>query len=115
VSQSRRDLLFGWFGGGEPATPSVEGLLANARQRAPWERPSAGTTGAVARILTFDCLVAMGTECRTCIERCPVEGAIALDGGRPRIDPERCTGCGDCVPVCPAPRPAIAVIRPQGA
>lgn len=44
--------------------------------------------------------------CNTCIERCPVPGAIVLDAGFPRIA-SACTSCGLCAAVCPAPGGAI--------
>jgi ferredoxin-type protein NapG len=48
------------------------------------------------------CLSWQGEACRVCSDACPVENAIALDaGGRPRIDPAACTGCGTCLQVCP--------------
>jgi len=48
------------------------------------------------------CLTWQGESCRVCSEACPVEGALPLDaGGRPRIDPAVCTGCGTCLQVCP--------------
>lgn len=51
------------------------------------------------------CLTRRGVECRVCGEACearalrfaPTLGQVA----QLRIDAERCTGCGDCVPVCP--------------
>ncbi|MFO1327340.1 MAG: 4Fe-4S dicluster domain-containing protein [Rubrivivax sp.] len=52
------------------------------------------------------CLAQGGIECRLCGEHCDV-GAIRFPprlGGvaAPVIDPLRCTGCGDCLPVCPS-------------
>lgn len=52
------------------------------------------------------CLARQRIECRVCGERCEahairfqlVPGAVAV----PRIDADRCTGCGACVVVCPA-------------
>ncbi|ABL78337.1 4Fe-4S binding protein [Thermofilum pendens] len=40
--------------------------------------------------------------CNVCESACPVK-AIRVEGlrGRPRIDWDRCTGCGVCVGVCP--------------
>lgn len=56
----------------------------------------------VVRIREKDCL-AHGSFCTVCAERCPVEGAIVVELGRPRVDETRCNGCGICVGVCPAP------------
>lgn len=68
--------------------------------------PAMGT----ARVAVLDCLAHQGTTCTTCVERCPVPGAITLDGGRPIIEGDTCTGCGVCQHVCPAPRNAIILM-----
>jgi ferredoxin len=52
------------------------------------------------------CFAARGIVCQSCADHCP-EVAIRF---RPRLaaapelllDSGRCTGCGDCVPICPA-------------
>ena len=51
------------------------------------------------------CLADRGVECRLCGEACDA-GAIRFPprlGGvaAPVIDHDRCTGCGDCLPLCP--------------
>ena len=61
-----------------------------------------------------ECLARQKVVCRTCGERCEA-GAIAFGpqlGGvpLPRLDTERCTGCGECVADCPTR--AIAMLRP---
>jgi ferredoxin-type protein NapG len=56
------------------------------------------------------CLAYQGTFCSVCDERCPVEGALVVEDGRPRIDESACTGCGVCHHFCPAPQNAIAVM-----
>lgn len=63
-----------------------------------------------ARISSIDCLAHQGSTCTTCSERCPVEGAIVLTNHRPQVVPDRCTGCGICVHVCPAPQHAILLL-----
>jgi 2-oxoacid:acceptor oxidoreductase gamma subunit (pyruvate/2-ketoisovalerate family) len=40
------------------------------------------------------------TLCDTCLISCP-EGVIAQRGGRYRVDPDYCKGCGMCVAECP--------------
>jgi Pyruvate/2-oxoacid:ferredoxin oxidoreductase delta subunit len=40
------------------------------------------------------------THCDTCLIICP-EGVIAQRGGRYRVDPDYCKGCGLCVAECP--------------
>ena len=52
------------------------------------------------------CLADRGVECRLCGEACDA-GAIRFPprlGGvaAPVIAVDRCTGCGDCLPLCPA-------------
>lgn len=70
--------------------------------------------GATVRVRTPFCLAWQGSFCTTCVERCPVEGAILVEAGRPRVVAERCDGCGTCVRVCPAPINAFE-LRPAGA
>lgn len=94
---SRRGFLMGRFLGTVPR-PALE--------------PLPGAT--VARILPSACVAYRGTVCFTCREACQVAGAIVFEHGRPRIDPEHCTGCGDCLGPCPAPQPAI-VSQPRAA
>lgn len=52
------------------------------------------------------CLADRGVECRLCGEACEA-GAIRFPprlGGvaAPVIAADRCTGCGDCLPLCPS-------------
>ncbi|RME68454.1 MAG: hypothetical protein D6781_10965 [Verrucomicrobia bacterium] len=62
------------------------------------------------------CLAYQGTLCSTCRERCPVEGAILIERGLPRVDPTHCNGCRVCHDVCPAPTNAIRIVpRPTPA
>lgn len=90
-----------------PDTPCITACVPAVLQRA------AGApvpVMATARIVTTDCLAHQGTTCVSCVERCPVPGAIALVGGRPVIDAAVCVGCGVCAHVCPAPRSAVAIL-----
>jgi Pyruvate/2-oxoacid:ferredoxin oxidoreductase delta subunit len=65
--------------------------------------PPASSQRYAARIRPGACLAHLGTFCATCQERCPEQGAILVEGGKPRISKASCTGCGQCVPLCPAP------------
>lgn len=65
--------------------------------------PPAADARYAARVRSGACLAHLGSFCTTCRERCPEEGAIVLEEGRPRIVEDHCTGCGQCVPLCPAP------------
>jgi ferredoxin len=55
------------------------------------------------RLLRDRCLAWQRSFCTVCSERCPELGAIVLDEGRPVLVEERCTRCGECIAVCPAP------------
>ena len=67
----------------------------------------------VALVQTGNCIAHLGGQCTSCSERCPVPGAITVEAGRPVINEPRCTGCGVCAMVCPAPNKAISVL-PRG-
>ncbi len=60
------------------------------------------------------CLPFQGTPCDLCFKVCPTAPkAIEMDGLRPRILAERCTGCGLCEERCPT-RPSAVQIVPPG-
>jgi Pyruvate/2-oxoacid:ferredoxin oxidoreductase delta subunit len=62
-----------------------------------------------------DCVAYQGTVCTLCADHCPVEGALVMAEGLPRVEPARCTGCRLCSDVCPAPTNAIHIVpRPSG-
>lgn len=74
-----------------------------------------------ARIDTLTCLAHQYSFCTVCSEQCPVEGAIEVIDGKPRIVEDACTGCGVCHHVCPAPANAVLLMplaerpRPESA
>lgn len=94
-----------------PAPPAPEARPAgpspapSGRPKPGPMRPGKAGTFAIANHL---CLAWKGTTCSTCREKCPVPGAVVIDLGKPTIDATLCTGCGDCVAVCPA---SILAIR----
>ncbi len=51
--------------------------------------------------------------CNPCVEACPY-GAISMEGinGLPRLDFDKCNGCGRCVRVCPGL--AIFIVNARG-
>jgi MauM/NapG family ferredoxin protein len=87
-------------------TPCITACKPLALRTDPGTFPRMG----VARIQVYDCLAHQDTTCTSCVERCPSPGALVLETGRPRIIPDRCTGCGVCQHVCPAPRNAILLL-----
>ncbi len=73
--------------------------------------PRTAATGTrVAVIAGRHCLAYQQSFCTTCSERCPVEGAIVIEGGLPRVRADRCTGCEICHQVCPAPENAVLLV-----
>ncbi|MGB1131148.1 MAG: 4Fe-4S binding protein [Haloferula sp.] len=64
----------------------------------------------VALILDRFCLAWQGSFCSVCVEQCPEPGAIVTDQGKPRVEPDLCTGCKVCQNVCPAPKNAIFTV-----
>jgi MinD superfamily P-loop ATPase len=87
-----------------------------ARQRA---QRAVATVPRFARVLGFECIAGTAGLCATCIERCPVPGALVTSGGPPRVEAALCDGCGACEEACPAPRKAIILLpridaRPKG-
>lgn len=104
MNLSRRGFLLGRLLGDdpplrEPGRPSD----SLARDVA----PEASAPKAAFRIVTRNCLAWNRSFCSTCVERCPVPGAIRLMANMPQIVTDRCTGCGLCAQVCPAPETAI--------
>lgn len=56
------------------------------------------------------CLAYQKSFCSTCIERCPIEGAIILRDNLPMVNANLCDGCGICHQLCPASRNAILMM-----
>ncbi len=56
----------------------------------------------VASVALEHCLVTQGQYCDYCFGTCPtgVEAISRDKEGRPRIDAERCVGCGNCAYIC---------------
>ncbi|MFS8640419.1 MAG: 4Fe-4S dicluster domain-containing protein [Symbiobacteriaceae bacterium] len=56
------------------------------------------------------CWAFQGSPCDLCYQRCPFpDEAIRMAGGRPEVQPDRCTGCGQCAYICVSTPPAIAI------
>lgn len=76
------------------------------RPAAPGETPQPVEAAPMLAMIAATCLAENGAYCRTCGDACP-EDAIRfrlMPRGRSRVDvdADRCTGCGDCLPPCPA-------------
>lgn len=111
---SRRDLFRGRFLDGLRSTIAAISSPP-PQQRAPDRRlpPPRGVNLAVIR--THACLAypkgtRPATPCRVCADTCQVDGAIVVSEGKPEIVADRCTGCGECITVCPAPSLAIMLV-----
>ena len=106
-----RRALFSWIlPGGEDAEPPFP--PSPARGRVAWLADRRAEVAEVAgpRVVVvspFACLNAGADFCATCVERCPVPGAIRIEGRRVVVAPDHCDGCGRCVPCCPAPGGAL--------
>ena len=62
------------------------------------------------RIDVSSCTAYQGSSCTSCVDHCPVPGALTVVKGRPHVVEEACTGCGVCQHVCPAPQNAILLL-----
>lgn len=99
----------------EPVPEPVPEASAVAEpETPPWARRAAAAAAprpaSVARVLAFACLGGSPSFCSTCVEHCPIEGALELTQRAPRVNAELCDGCGICERVCPAPERAIVVL-----
>jgi ferredoxin len=122
--------LDAFYGARNAAAPALPAFAVKAGATTPTTRVGLGRTAAapglalesqaapivplhadlVPRVLDHHCL-ATRSFCSVCVERCPRDGAIVVAHGRPRIVPDRCDGCGHCIPACPAPILALEVVR----
>ena len=91
-----------------PDVPCATACPSGALSPVPVESIRLGLAG-IDRAL---CLSWTGTDCHLCTNACPEStGAIIEDPqGRPSVSPQRCTGCGQCVPACPTTPRAMLII-----
>jgi len=100
---SRRDLFRSMFGRRpQHVEPPVEETIRQI--------PAADEIPPLALILDRFCLAYQGSFCSVCSERCPADGAITVEQGKPRVNPDFCTGCKICHDICPAPKNAVFLV-----
>ena len=93
----------------------VSACATSALDRAAWQRADAPWS--IRAQIGERCLAHDKVVCRSCGEACPVAairfrlqlGGVAV----PELDPDRCTGCGACLPTCPVAAIAIAGQRSE--
>lgn len=80
------------------------------RRASPAPAPSA--TGPLVAVVGGACLAAQGVTCASCVDPCEPRALRIrpLLGGRglPVVDAAACTGCGDCLNVCPVSALSLA-------
>lgn len=64
---------------------------------------------ALVRVDPKQCVPYQGPECGACANSCPVPGALLWASNRPRIDPQKCLGCGQCREACITDPPALTI------
>lgn len=101
---SRRDLFRSILGRRREEVEEPRDFVSSRGYKTSDESPP------LALILDRFCLAWQGSFCSVCVERCPVPGAIITEMGKPRIDPDLCTGCKICHDVCPAPKNAVFLV-----
>lgn len=105
-SINRREWLSGWW---RPSSTEETATPVPLRLKESYDE----TTDDLPQVAVIQgrfCLAYRNLVCTSCIERCPVAGAIVLESNMPQVNPDLCTGCGECQEVCPAPRNAILAI-----
>ena len=119
---TRRDWLFGplqrlsaaWNSPPVPRTGAGRGPCDVDCASGSADRLNSGRTAAANNLVAIVqgrfCLALRSLACSTCVERCPVEGAMRLERNIPVVNPDLCTGCGICKDVCPAPKNAILLV-----
>ncbi|MCB1144366.1 MAG: 4Fe-4S dicluster domain-containing protein [Leptospiraceae bacterium] len=77
--------------------PCIDACKVGALKKLKKQQPKIGKAK-----LNFEfCLNHSGEEvCHTCEEVCPVDSAISIQSGKPKIT-AKCVGCGICVQSCP--------------
>ena len=89
-----------------PDTPCITACEPGALVPTPVEEILLG----MALIQTDRCFAFKGPECGACASACPPR-AMVLDGTRPRVRGDLCTGCGLCVEACPVWGKAIEIVH----
>ncbi|MDX8366850.1 4Fe-4S dicluster domain-containing protein [Cytobacillus sp. IB215665] len=53
-----------------------------------------------AEIKQQNCLAFREVMCDYCVRSCPIDGALTIIDGKPKVDDKLCNGCGLCVSSC---------------
>lgn len=57
-------------------------------------------------VIDIRCVAHRNVVCRSCVEACSEQAIRCIPrimaAALPQVEPDRCTGCGDCASVCPA-------------
>ena len=66
-----------------------------------------------AEVNITSCLAYKDVMCDYCVRSCPVHDAIGIVNGRPYVNEQICTGCGNCVASCISEDKGIFVQLPK--
>lgn len=108
-------------------TPSLDLLNKGCHLCADWPCVAACETGAlrlpenkeedtplprmaIASIATSTCIPYLGPECGACATSCPVPCALVWEQARPRVNKDKCVGCGLCREACIVSPKAIHIM-----
>jgi ferredoxin-type protein NapF len=81
-------------------------------------RPASAPAGDGARfaVVLSTCLALRSIACMSCRDACAADAVrfrLVRGGAHPSIDAARCTGCGECVAVCPAAAIELVAAGPE--
>lgn len=86
--------------------PCAAACPSGALRPVPREEVRMGT----ARLLAERCWSVQGQPCDYCVKECPLgPSVLRFEGRRPHVNEQACVGCGMCVYICTAERPALEV------
>lgn len=93
---------------GTPCLRCIDACPTGALMKIPVEEIKIGS----AIINRNTCLVWRGQPCLRCFDVCPFNAVTISEGGGPAVIRDVCTGCSQCVYVCPT-TPKSIVVQPH--